>query len=31
VPSPNKKKVEDLIYTGLDVCTPQTAATCIAK
>jgi ribose transport system substrate-binding protein len=27
----NKKKVEDPIYTGLDVCTPQNAATCIAK
>ena len=26
-----KKKVEDPIYTGLDVCEPETAATCIAK
>jgi ribose transport system substrate-binding protein len=25
------KKVEDPIYTGLDVCEPATAATCIAK
>ena len=27
----NGKKVDDPIYTGLDVCTPATAATCIAK
>ena len=26
-----KKKVADPIYTGLDVCEPETAATCIAK
>jgi ribose transport system substrate-binding protein len=26
-----KKKVPDPIYTGLDVCEPETAATCIAK
>ena len=26
-----KKKVQDPIYTGLDVCEPQTADTCIAK
>jgi len=26
-----KKKVPDPIYTGLDVCEPQTAATCLAK
>ena len=27
----NKKHVDDPIYTGLDVCTPQNVATCIAK
>jgi ribose transport system substrate-binding protein len=27
----NGKKVDDPIYTGLDVCEPATAATCIAK
>jgi ribose transport system substrate-binding protein len=27
----NGKKVDDPIYTGLDVCEPSTAATCIAK
>jgi ribose transport system substrate-binding protein len=27
----DKKKVADPIYTGLDVCEPDTAATCIAK
>jgi len=27
----NGKQVADPIYTGLDVCTPATAATCIAK
>lgn len=27
----NGKQVSDPIYTGLDVCTPATAATCIAK
>jgi ribose transport system substrate-binding protein len=27
----DKKKVADPIYTGLDVCEPETAATCIAK
>jgi len=27
----NGKQVADPIYTGLDVCTPPTAATCIAK
>ena len=27
----NEKKVADPIYTGLDVCEPETAATCIAK
>jgi ribose transport system substrate-binding protein len=27
----NKKQVADPIYTGLDVCEPATAATCIAK
>ena len=27
----DKKSVPDPIYTGLDVCTPETAATCIAK
>jgi len=26
-----KKKVPDPIYTGLDVCEPETAATCLAK
>jgi len=26
-----KKKVADPLYTGLDVCEPETAATCIAK
>jgi ribose transport system substrate-binding protein len=27
----NKKKVPDPMYTGLDVCTPENQATCIAK
>jgi len=27
----DKKSVQDPIYTGLDVCEPETAATCIAK
>jgi ribose transport system substrate-binding protein len=27
----NGKPVESVIYTGLDECTPETAATCIAK
>lgn len=27
----DKKKVDDPIYTGLDVCEPQTADTCLAK
>jgi ribose transport system substrate-binding protein len=27
----DKKKVDDPIYTGLDVCEPETAKTCLAK